>query len=219
MFTRENFITIILFIASLAILSACGEGPNDAPVANAGADQTVTPGSLVTLDASASSDEDGDALTYLWDFVSVPSGSSAALSNTTIADPIFTADITGTYTIELVVNDGSVNSEPDQVYIYASIPVAANTAPIANAGADQLTASIGTITLDASASTDAENDPLTYEWIFASMPDTSSAALSDATIYNPTFTADLVGDYVFALIVNDGVLDSDLDFITVRVIP
>ena len=44
--------------------------PNLAPVANAGPDQTVATGATVTLDGSASSDADGDALVFSWSFVS-----------------------------------------------------------------------------------------------------------------------------------------------------
>ena len=39
---------------------------NDAPSASAGSDQTPTEGATVTLDASGSSDEDGDSMTYAW---------------------------------------------------------------------------------------------------------------------------------------------------------
>ena len=51
-----------------------------APVANAGPGQTVTIGTTVTLNGSGSSDADGNPLTYLWSFVSIPAGSGATLT-------------------------------------------------------------------------------------------------------------------------------------------
>lgn len=39
---------------------------NDPPIVNAGSDQTVIEGALVTLDGSATSDVNGDSLTYKW---------------------------------------------------------------------------------------------------------------------------------------------------------
>ena len=58
-------------VATLILLiTACGGGgsgdANHAPVANAGSAQTVFKASTVTLDGSASSDADGDQLTYSW---------------------------------------------------------------------------------------------------------------------------------------------------------
>ena len=52
---------------------------NATPVANAGPDQTVTAGSLVQLTGAASSDIDGNPLTYAWSFVSRPATSLAVL--------------------------------------------------------------------------------------------------------------------------------------------
>ena len=89
------------------------------PVANAGPDQTVFVTQAVTLDGSASSDIEGDPLTYQWSFVSRPGGSTAALSSPTAVNPSFTADKAGTYTVQLIVNDGTLDSAPDTVNIVA----------------------------------------------------------------------------------------------------
>jgi hypothetical protein len=59
-------------------------------------------------------------LTYQWSFVSKPAGSNAVLADSTTAKPSFTADVNGTYVVQLVVNDGLVNSIPDTVTVTAS---------------------------------------------------------------------------------------------------
>lgn len=100
---------------------ANGGTTNNAPVANAGSDQSVSTGSLVSLDGSGSSDADGDTLTYSWSFTSMPDDSEATLSDSTVVNPTFTADVDGSYVISLVVNDGTVDSSPDTVTITASV--------------------------------------------------------------------------------------------------
>ena len=87
------------------------------PVAHAGNDQVITDITLVSLDGSASSGPEDHPLTYFWIFASQPEGSSAALSDTTIVNPIFTADEDGEYIVELVVNDGMEDSIVDSVKI------------------------------------------------------------------------------------------------------
>lgn len=96
---------------------------NDQPVANAGTDQSVNSGDTVNLDGTLSSDVDGNTLIYQWSFVTLPSGSSAALSDPAAANPTFTADVAGTYELQLVVNDGMVDSPPDAVTITATVTV------------------------------------------------------------------------------------------------
>ncbi len=93
---------------------------NDAPVAQAGLDKDVFVGDTVTLDGSGCGDVDEDPLNFSWTFVATPAGSSAALSDPSAVNPTFTPDIAGNYKVQLVVNDDSVNSLPDQVMIIAN---------------------------------------------------------------------------------------------------
>ena len=66
------------FIMITVTFLSCGGGDdspspyddNNVPVASAGQDQVATFGAVVTLDGSASSDADGDYLTYSWSQIS-----------------------------------------------------------------------------------------------------------------------------------------------------
>ncbi len=98
-------------------VSSSGITANSAPVANAGADQTPPVTDIVTLDGSGSSDVDGDLLTYSWSFSSKPALSSATLTGSTMMNPSFMVDVSGTYVVQLIVNDGTVDSAPDTVVI------------------------------------------------------------------------------------------------------
>jgi len=191
---------------------------NSAPVANAGVNQNVTTGSTVTLVGSGSTDANGDTLTYRWSMASKPSNSSATLSSSTSASPTFTADVSGTFVVNLIVNDGKVDSSNvGAVTITAS---AANSAPVANAGPNQTVTRTGspavvTVTLDGTGSTDANGDTLTYLWAITTKPSSSTASLSSATVSSPTFVADLAGVYVATLVVNDGKVSSAVSTVAI----
>jgi hypothetical protein len=186
---------------------------NQAPVADAGPDQAVETGMEVTLDGSASSDPDGNSITYSWSLV-VPGGSAAALSGADTDAPTFTPDIDGDYVATLIVNDGDLDSDPDSVTVTATALPPANQAPVADAGPDQAVETGMEVTLDGSASSDPDGDSITYSWSLVA-PVGSAAALSGADTDAPTFTPDIDGDYVATLIVNDGDLDSAPDSVTV----
>jgi hypothetical protein len=185
---------------------------NSAPVANAGVNQNVSIGKVVTLDGTTSSDANSDTLSYKWTLLGKPSSSAAALSSTSSPNPTFTADVVGIYTIGLVVNDGQIDSTMVPVTVVAS---STNSAPVANAGLAQSVVVAALVNLDGTGSTDANNDPITYKWSWGSKPTGSSAALSADNISKPTFTADKAGTYVLTLIVNDGKTNSDISAVTV----
>ena len=183
---------------------------NDAPVAN---NQTVT----LNEDATASitltaSDADGDALTY--QIVSSPSHGTLTGN---APDIIYTPAVSyyGNDSFTFIVNDGTVGSGDATVTITVN-PI--NDPPVADAGPDQTALQGSTITLDGSSSSDIDGDTITYNWTFISVPTGSTATLSDSSIVNPTFTADLIGTYEVRLIVNDGTVNSAPDTIVVNIV-
>jgi hypothetical protein len=183
---------------------------NTPPVANAGVNQAVEVSSQVQLDGSGSTDVDGDALSYQWSLISMPAGSQAALNNATAVRPSFSADVLGTYVAQLIVRDAKSASAAATVRISTS----GKQAPVANAGPNQAGRQ-GTLAMLNGTGTDAQGMPVTYQWSLISRPDGSQAALSSATIANPSFLIDVDGTYVAQLIVNNGQQSSAPSTVTV----
>lgn len=140
---RFDYICVIVYIVILFSIFACGtdidedleyaldtdnisESGDDVyttPLADAGESQTVHINTLVMLDGSGSTDEDGDMLTYAWSFKNKPVDSQTVINNPTSVTPTFTPDMIGSYEVFLVVNDGAEESS-DNVII--SVDIAAN---------------------------------------------------------------------------------------------
>ena len=72
------------------------------------------------LDGSASYDDNLDVLTHFWSFVARPAGSSATLVGQSEVTASFEADVSGSYVVGLIVNDGIVNSGSDNATIVAT---------------------------------------------------------------------------------------------------
>jgi LmbE family N-acetylglucosaminyl deacetylase len=93
-------------------------GTNAPPVPNAGVDQEVDEGFIVTLDGSASWDRNGNTVTYQWRQVLGP---TVALSSATASRPTFFAPtglaVDTALEFELVVSDGALSSVPDGVRV------------------------------------------------------------------------------------------------------
>ena len=210
----------------LGLLSACGGGSSgggdddDTPRDNENAPPTAMIANLVSpqplsaqlaLDANASTDPDGDALQYQWSILTGPAGHNASITDAVAPLATLVADVPGAYTIQLVVNDGTVNSAPASVSI-----VLTNTVPLAEAGADRaVDLQPGTplnVTLNGSGSSDADGHRLSYVWQILDTPEGSTVILNGATEVQPTLTGlDLPGTYTVGLTVNDGYADSARD--------
>mgnify|MGYP001413959964 CR=1 FL=1 len=171
------------------------------PLANAGPDQSVSEGTLVTLDGTGST---GGSLTYIWTQVAGP---PAALSAATTAHPTFSAPHVppagGTVTFELVVCEGTSSncSDPDSVNVHI---MNINQPPVADAGPDQTVQEGSPVLLDGTASYDPDVEPLTYQWTQLFGP---AVTLLGGNTVLPTFVAPNVGaggaTIVFDLTVTD----------------
>jgi uncharacterized membrane protein len=201
-FTFEN-------VTSNHLIEVTFEIDNQPPVADAGPDQNAITGQMVALNGSKSYDPEGVMITFLWAFIDVPATSNVtntSLSDVNSAKPEFTPDVNGTYRLALIVNDGRLDSIPDEVVIYATAP---NVAPNANAGPDQNVITGSPVQLDGSRSNDPDNGPvlLTYLWSFSAKP--SGSQLTDSAIVNrnlpnASFIPDVNGIYELRLTISDG---------------
>lgn len=143
---------------------------NQAPIANAGNDTQITlPINSYQLNGSASDDLlPNNTLTYKWTATGANAG-NVSFDNDTKKDAIATFSAAGIYSLELIANDGELASNPDEVVITVNEELVSNIAPVANAGPDQVILDQNNngdelVSLDGSASSDADGSIATYEW-------------------------------------------------------
>lgn len=180
---------------------------NNAPIADAGTNMKVKVGTMVTLDASASTDPDGDILTYRWEQVS---GATVELTGFNTMNPSFTPTVTGVLEFKVVVSDGQASAEDSVQITVDSI----NHVPVAEAG-NGIIATIGQkVTLDGCGSYDADGDSLSFIW---SQVDGPRVSLSAPNSVNPSFVSTEIGTYIFELKVYDGKDTSIADTVTISV--
>lgn len=175
--------------------------PNGKPVAVAGPNLSVNTGSPVTLDGSASSDPDDDALSYQWICIQRPPQSLTSINPFDSVTASFTADIPGIYIIVLKISDNMAVAT-DTVNVSIIQP---NRAPTANAGNDG-NAQVGQLYNLQGSGADADGNSINFQWSFASRPAGSAAVIQNNTSATASFTPDLEGNYKAVLAVTDGQL-------------
>ena len=185
------------------------------PNADAGDDQTVAEGSLVTLDGSGSTDADGTIESFAW---TQTEGTEVTISGADTPSPSFTApqvDAAGetlTFVLTVTDNDGKASSD------VVDIIVNDITVPIADAGPDQEVREASPVTLDGSNSSDEDGTIESYLWEQLAG---TTVTLTGADTATASFTAPFVGSsgetLTFRLTVtdNEGNSASDTTDVTV----
>jgi PKD repeat protein len=174
----------------------------EAPVADAGKDDSIDQGYFLTLDGSLSEDNVG-ITSYTWTFEEM--GTAIILTGMTPKHQFLYA---GLYTITLLVEDDTGNSDTDTV----SITVEDTEPPVADAGGDRTVEQGDTVFFDLSASTDNVMVVEGY-WTFTYKGRSLSI---EAAHFNLTY--DVPGVYTVSLQVTDGNRLSGVDTITVTVL-
>jgi len=164
-------------------------GPNTLPVAVVGEGYTGFANSLIQFDGSNSTDEDGDALSFAWDFGDGVTGFGT--------NPTHVYQAPGDFTITLIVNDGYGDSEPATTTVTLQ-----NRIPVADISANAAGARGFPILFDASLSNDPDQTPISYSWDF----DDGSTATTNQV--NHTFTS--TGTFEVTLTVSDGELTDSI---------
>lgn len=182
---------------------------NISPNSNAGSDQSITlPTSQVTLNGTGSNDPDGTITTYAW---TKTSGTGGTITSPSSATTTVTGLTAGTYVFKLTVTDNDAATSEDEV----TITVNANTAPTADAGADQIVVG-STTTVDASGSTD-DGSIVSYLWEKVSGP--TDHHIVSPTSVSTTLSSLTSGTYVFRVTVTDNGGLTDTDEITIIIAP
>ncbi len=182
---------------------------NTAPTVDAGPDQTVGIGDLVTLDATVTDDglpSPPGAVTTTWTQVSGPG--TTTFNDPAAVDTTATFSTPGSYTLRLAADDSELSSF-DEVTIAVTPP---NQAPFVDAGPDQSAAVGAPTTLSGSVSDDGLPSPpgaVTTTWTKVSGP--GAVAFGNPVSLSTTATFDAIGTYIIRLTADDGALTASDD--------
>ncbi|MEY2843383.1 MAG: hypothetical protein RI920_1420, partial [Pseudomonadota bacterium] len=171
--------------------------------------RTATLGSLVTLDASGSTDADGDALSTSWQVMEVPQGSTIAQTQGSGSSFRLTMDKLGTFRVRSLTADakGGVATTEVNITVNNRAPqgvLAIYAPPTANQSTSDFTTPLGyQVFLNGGGSKDADGDPLTYAWTLVSQPQGSKLGLTSNNAAALAITPDMLGTYKLKLTVTD----------------
>ena len=200
--------------------------PNQDPIADAGADQSVSEGDIVYLDASNSRDANNNIASYSWQQLDAASY-SVNLSAPNQAQSAFTApnlddgDDEVNLTFSVLVTDRSSANASDTVTITV-LRADNNSILQADAGANQEVYESQVAVLDASASSHLDGDNLFYSWQQLNTDpypvNITNSDQAQATFIAPTLSSEDDVNLTFEVSATDSVERSDTSTTVVTVL-
>ena len=127
------FFGVIFLLFTIPVYTQTDNTP---PTADAGVGRNVSIEDETRLSGSGS-DADNDPLTFKWQLIDKPGGSSASLTQGNTPSPYFTPDLEGSYEFSLRTNDGNSFSIPSKVNITAKTPDGDNNKPLSYANVNR----------------------------------------------------------------------------------
>lgn len=166
----------------------------------------ISVGSGIVLDATGSTDADGDKVTTTWELIQKPASSSSVLF---VAGQTarFSPDVLGLYKVRARGADGK-GAYAETVYqfdVNNSLPTGVIQGTVAVVSRNNQTVPVGQpVVTSGILSYDEGGAKLSYAWAVDSRPAGSVATLGAATAAIPSFTPDVAGAYVLSLTVGNG---------------
>ncbi|WP_058365498.1 PKD domain-containing protein [Haloparvum sedimenti] len=113
----RRYALALLFVCLFLGVPLAGAADAEAPLADAGLDQSVSQGTTVYLDGGGSHAPDGEIVAYEWE-VMAPNGTTVATP--TGRTPAFEAAAIGTYDVTLTVTDDAGRTASDTLHVRVS---------------------------------------------------------------------------------------------------
>lgn len=166
-----------------------------------------------TLDGRASTDPEGDNLSYLWQVVSGPDLTAVSLGSSTASVTSFNSNVAGIYEVRLTVDDGL---DTDSTIL--EVTIAENQSPVADASRTEtyIRFGEGSVLLDGTASSDPDDTYLQYNWRVVASSNDSVPVISYSRSGQAYLQPSEPGIYAVELAVSDGV-SSDTDYVLITV--
>ena len=191
---------------------------NQAPVVDAGPDQTITLPSSANLNGTVTDDglpNPPGTVTTTWSEVSGPG--AVTFGDASAVDTTASFSASGTYVLKLQASD-SVLSSSDTATVTVN-PASQNQPPMVNAGLDQTVILPNSATLSGTAGDDGlPNPPGTLITTWSQFSGPGTVTFGDASSLSTTASFSAAGTYVLRLTADDSALQSS-DDVTLTVSP